>query len=149
MTATSDVINLRSAQEFQPTLEITEGAAKRLQSMMEEKQLTGYGLRVFVSGGGCSGLQYGMTFDNEQREGDTVWYAHGLQVMVDPISARYLAGATISYQQDNMLAGAFKIDNPNAIASCGCGHSFRTRDQAAGDDYEDGYASGGCSCGGY
>jgi iron-sulfur cluster assembly accessory protein len=144
MTITNDVISLRSAQEYQPALEITASAAQRLQSMMNEKQLSGYGLRVFVSGGGCSGLQYGMTFDNEQRDGDAVWNAHGLQVMVDPISARYLSGATINYQVDNMLAGAFKIDNPNAVSSCGCGHSFRTRDQAADDD--DGYG-GGCGSG--
>jgi iron-sulfur cluster assembly protein len=146
MTVQNDVINLRSAQEFQPSLEITESAATRLQSMMGEKQLAGYGLRVFVSGGGCSGLQYGMTFDNEQRDGDAIWNAHGLQVLVDPISARYLSGAVISYQTDNMLAGSFKIDNPNAISSCGCGHSFRTRDQgAAGED--DGYSGGGCGGG--
>ena len=145
MTTTNDVISLRSAQEYQPALEIMESAATRLQGMMGEKQLAGYGLRVFVSGGGCSGLQYGMTFDNEQRDGDSVWEAHGLKVMVDPISARYLTGAVISYQQDNMLAGAFKIDNPNAVSSCGCGHSFRTRDQAADD--EDGYSGGGCGGG--
>lgn len=145
MTIQSDVITLRPAQEFQPTLEITEGAAQRLQGMMGEKQLNGYGLRVFVSGGGCSGLQYGMTFDNEQRDGDAVWNAYGLQVMVDPISARYLSGAMISYQTNNMLAGSFKIDNPNAVSSCGCGHSFRTRDQAADD--EDGYSGGGCGSG--
>lgn len=145
MTTTNDVISLRSAQEYQPALDITESAATRLQGMMGEKQLAGYGLRVFVSGGGCSGLQYGMTFDNEQRDGDSVWESHGLKVMVDPISARYLTGAVISYQMDNMLAGAFKIDNPNAVSSCGCGHSFRTRDQAAGD--EDGYSGGGCGGG--
>lgn len=132
--------------EFSPVLEITEGASLRLQSMMKERNLEGYGLRVFVSGGGCSGLQYGMTFDNEERFGDTVWHAHGLRIMVDPISARYLMGATISYQQDNMLAGAFKIDNPNAVSSCGCGHSFRTRDQQSADDEYDGYSSGGGGC---
>ena len=68
-----------------------------------------------------------------------------------PISARYLQGATISYQQDNMLAGAFKIDNPNAVSSCGCGHSFRAKNEAASseyDGYDEGYAGGGCgSCG--
>ncbi|GAB4110033.1 MAG: hypothetical protein Fur005_03130 [Roseiflexaceae bacterium] len=147
---TLDTIELRSAMEFLPMLDISEGAAQRLQSMMSERQLAGYGLRVFVSGGGCSGLQYGMTFDNETREGDSVWTAHGLQVMVDPVSARYLQGASISYQQDNMLAGAFKIDNPNAVSSCGCGHSFRTKNgQDAGEHegYDEGYAGGGCgSC---
>lgn len=132
-------------------LSISEGAASRLQSMMKEKELVGYGLRIFVAGGGCSGLQYGMTFDDEVREGDTIWEAHGLRLMVDSISARYLQGAEISYQQDNMLAGAFKIDNPNAQASCGCGHSFKPKDDAAAEGYEgydEGYSGGGCGhCG--
>jgi iron-sulfur cluster assembly protein len=132
-------------------LSISQAAASRLQAMMGEKDLTGYGLRVFVAGGGCSGLQYGMTFDDEVREGDLEWNAHGLRMLVDPVSARYLKGATIDYQQDNMLAGAFKIDNPNAVASCGCGHSFRPKEEesAAGyEDYDEGYAGGGCGhCG--
>jgi iron-sulfur cluster assembly protein len=148
---TVNTIELRSAAELVPSLEVSETAAQRLQAMMADRQIAGYSLRVFVSGGGCSGLQYGMTFDNESREGDTIWTAHGLQVMVDPISARYLQGATISYQQDNMLAGAFKIDNPNAVSSCGCGHSFRAKNEAASseyDGYDEGYAGGGCgSCG--
>jgi iron-sulfur cluster assembly accessory protein len=133
-------------------IDIAETAALRLQSMMREKDLSGYGLRVFVQGGGCSGFQYGMTFDDEVRDGDAVWNTYGMQVMVDPVSARYLNGASISFQQDNMLQGAFKIDNPNAAASCGCGHSFKAKnDQAESeydDDYDGGYAGGGCgSCG--
>ena len=132
-------------------LAISETAAERLQAMMREKDLVGYGLRVFVAGGGCSGLQYGMTFDDEVREGDADWSAYGLRLLVDPISARHLHGASIDYQQDNMLAGAFKIDNPNAQASCGCGHSFRAKDAEASDEYEgydEGYAGGGCGhCG--
>jgi iron-sulfur cluster assembly protein len=130
-------------------LTITEAAARRLQGMMQEKELEGYGLRVFVSGGGCSGLQYGMTFDNEVQEGDADWNAHGLRMLVDPVSARYLRGASIDYQQDDMLAGAFKIDNPNAVSGCGCGHSFRAKDGAEGyeEGYDEGYAGGGCgSC---
>jgi iron-sulfur cluster assembly accessory protein len=95
-------------------------------------------------------MQYGMTFDDEVRDGDTSWDAHGLRLVVDPISANYLRGASIDYQMDNMLAGAFKIDNPNAVASCGCGHSFRAKDQAseAYEGYDEGYAGGGCGhCG--
>src|ERR687884_1728402 len=112
-------------------LNITPAAASKLQGLMKEKELDGYSLRVFVAGGGCSGLQYGMTFDDEVREGDSEWNAFGLRMLVDPVSARYLRGATIDYQQDNMLAGAFKIDNPNAVASCGCGPSFRAKDESA------------------
>jgi iron-sulfur cluster assembly accessory protein len=150
MTVVNNTIELTPALEMIPTLEITESAAARLSGMMAERQLADYGLRVFVSGGGCSGMQYGMTFDNEAREGDSVWTVHGLRVIIDPISARYLQGASISYQQDNMLAGAFKIDNPNAVSSCGCGHSFRARDEGAASEYDDeaGYAGGGCGhCG--
>src|SRR5829696_4798620 len=131
-----DVIRVASQVQAGPMLSISETAAQRLQAMMREKDLNGYGLRVFVAGGGCSGLQYGMTFDDEVREGDADWSAHGLRLLVDPVSARYLRGASIDYQQDNMLAGAFKIDNPNAQASCGCGHSFRAKDQEAAAEYE-------------
>lgn len=149
MAISEQDIQLRSATTFMPMLEISESAATRLSAMMGERELEGYALRVFVSGGGCSGLQYGMTFDDEVREGDAEWTAHGLRVLVDPVSARYLQGANISYQQDNMLAGAFKIDNPNAVSSCGCGHSFRAKDGSDENaDYDEGYAGGGCgSCG--
>jgi iron-sulfur cluster assembly accessory protein len=89
-----------------------------------------------------------MTFDNEARDGDTNWEAHGLKVMLDPISARYLDGAVISFQQDNMLQGAFKIDNPNAASSCGCGHSFRSKEEGGADTDEYSNSGGGCgSCG--
>ncbi|KAB8143801.1 iron-sulfur cluster assembly accessory protein [Chloroflexia bacterium SDU3-3] len=139
-------ITARSGETFVPMMQIEETAAKRLLEMMGERELDGYALRVFISGGGCSGLQYGMTFDDEVREGDTEWTAHSLRVLVDPVSAQYLHGANISFQQDNMLAGAFKIDNPNAASSCGCGHSFRAKDGAEGADesYDEGYAGGGC-----
>jgi iron-sulfur cluster assembly protein len=146
-----DAVQVSSVAANTVVLSISEAAAQRLQSMMREKELVGYGLRVFVAGGGCSGLQYGMTFDDEVREGDNDWTAHGLRLLVDPISARHLHGASIDYQQDNMLAGAFKIDNPNAVASCGCGHSFRGKDaeaDAENEGYDEGYAGGGCtSCG--
>ncbi len=146
-----DMIRTNAMPMVAPVLSVSEVAAKRLQSMMNEKEREGCGLRVFVSGGGCSGMQYGMTFDDEVREGDAEWNAFGLRLIVDPISANYLSGASIDYQQDNMLAGAFKIDNPNAVASCGCGHSFRAKDQESAAEYEgydEGYAGGGCGhCG--
>lgn len=136
-----------------PILDMSEGAASRLLKMMEEKELTGYGLRVFVAGGGCSGLQYGMTFDNESREGDTEFTAYNLRVLVDPVSYRYLKGASIDYV-DSLMGGGFKIENPNAVSACGCGSSFRPASDA-GDEDEDDYApssgggcgSGGCGCG--
>lgn len=127
-------------------LTLTPVAAKRLRSLMEEKQIdASHALRVFVAGGGCSGLQYGMTFDDQVREGDIEFEDNGLRVLVDPVSLRYMQGASIDYI-DNLMGGGFKIDNPNAVSSCGCGHSFRTRETGA----ESGSYGGGCgSCGGH
>lgn len=128
-----------------PMLAVSETASSRLLAMMAEKQLDNYALRVFVAGGGCSGMQYGMTFDDETREGDNEFYASGLRVVVDPISASYLMGASIDYV-DSLMGGGFKIDNPNAVSSCGCGHSFRTSGGSDGDEAPAG--GGGCgTCG--
>jgi iron-sulfur cluster assembly accessory protein len=124
----------------EPLLSISEDAAGRLMTMMREKELEGYALRVFVAGGGCSGLQYGMTFDDELREGDTEFTAHEMRVLVDPMSANYLRGATVDYV-DTLMGGGFKIENPNAVSSCGCGHSFRTEE--GGEEAES--QGGGCS----
>ena len=88
-----------------------------------------YGLRVFVGGGGCSGLQYGMTFDNNPSDVDIVFAEHGLRVIVDPRSLPYIAGANIDYE-DSLMGGGFHIENPNAVSTCGCGHSFRTKEGA-------------------
>lgn len=152
MATIEQEIKLHTDYVVQPILSVEQSASVRLQSMMNERQLSeNYALRVFVSGGGCSGLQYGMTFDDDSREGDAEWEVYGLRVLVDPVSAGYLSGATISFQQDNMLAGAFKIENPNAASSCGCGHSFKSKneqDAAEHEGYDEGYAGGGCgSCG--
>lgn len=106
-------------------VDLTPTAASRLQGILTEKGLAGYGLRVFVSGGGCAGFQYGMGFDQEARTGDQVFDCSGIQVYVDPISAQYLDGVKIDYV-DELMGGGFKIENPNAVASCACGHSFRT-----------------------
>lgn len=129
----------------QPTVTITRNAVDRLVAMMREKELDGYALRVFVSGGGCSGLQYGMTFDDEMREGDNDFTVNDLRILVDPISARYLQGASVDYV-DSLMGGGFKIENPNAVSACGCGSSFRTAedDESAGQEQ----SGGGCStCG--
>lgn len=144
-TVEQDLKTISFMPVAQPLVDVRASAAERLSAMMREKALEGYGLRVFVSGGGCSGLQYGMTFDNESREGDADYSVNGLRVMVDPISARYLRGAAIEYN-DDLLGGGFKIDNPNAVSACGCGHSFRTRDDGEADD--DASYGGGCgTCG--
>lgn len=140
-TIGENLIGMQPATD-QPILSVSELASSRLLTMMHEKGLEGYALRVFVAGGGCSGLQYGMTFDDETREGDSEFSTGGLRVLVDPISAGYLMGASIDYV-DSLMGGGFKIDNPNAVSSCGCGHSFRT---SGGGDA--GAGGGGCSsCG--
>lgn len=140
-----DTLDVQAAP--QPVLAITQTAADRLSAMMREKELDGYALRVFVSGGGCSGLQYGMTFDNEVREGDNDFVSSDLRILVDPISARYLQGASVDFV-DSLMGGGFKIENPNAVSGCGCGHSFRAQDDADNEEAEQ--SSGGCStCGSY
>jgi iron-sulfur cluster assembly accessory protein len=84
----------------------------------------GKNLRIFVQGGGCSGFQYGFTFD-DQQDGDTVVEAGGIHVLVDPMSAPYLEGAKVDFVED-LRGSGFVVDNPNAVRSCGCGHSFST-----------------------
>jgi len=90
--------------------------------MMALPENTGKSLRVYVEQGGCSGMQYGMVFD-EQRDGDLTGGQTGADVFVDPISAQYLRGTVIDFS-DDLTAGGFKITNPNAKESCGCGKSF-------------------------
>ncbi len=112
---------------------LTEAAAAKLRAILEEKGKTGYGLRVFVSGGGCGGMQYGMTFENEAREGDWVSEQHGITVYVDPVSMFYIQGARIDYV-DSLMGGGFHIENPNAVSTCGCGSSFRTAQTHTGEE---------------
>jgi iron-sulfur cluster assembly accessory protein len=118
---------------------VTDGAIARIRGMIQEKQLTGYALRVFVSGGGCSGMQYGMGMEPEPREDDLRYRFDDVEVVVDPMSISYLAGSVIDYV-DDLMAGGFKIENPNAVAACGCGHSFRTE----GSSHTDAQSAGCC-----
>jgi iron-sulfur cluster assembly protein len=100
---------------------LTETAASKLAGIMNEKGLAEtHGLRVFVSGSGCSGLQYGMTFDANPRPVDVVTEQHGLRVIIDPQSLRYMGGASIDYV-DGPGGGGFHIDNPNAASTCSSG----------------------------
>ncbi len=126
-----------------PLVSITPVAADKLRNLLAEKSIPDYGLRVFVAGGGCSGMQYGMAFEQEAREFDTVVELHGVKLIVDPTSAQYLSDATIDYV-DNLMGGGFRIENPNALSSCGCGHSFRAQDTAGAAASES--ASGGRGC---
>ncbi|MDG5788887.1 iron-sulfur cluster insertion protein ErpA [Evansella sp. AB-P1] len=109
-------------------LKISETAASQIKKMMEEEGESSL-LRVGVKGGGCSGLSYGMGFETEKNDDDTTFEQHGVKVVVDNESAPLLQGVEIDYKQ-NMMGGGFTIENPNAIASCGCGSSFRTAQNA-------------------
>lgn len=105
------------------TLSVTEAAAAKVRELIEGEGNEALKLRVFVTGGGCSGFSYGFTFDEAQAEDDTSVERDGITVLVDPMSYPYLVGANIDYRED--LSGAqFVIDNPNATATCGCGNSF-------------------------
>ena len=105
------------------TLSISEVAATKVRELIEDEGNQGLKLRVFVTGGGCSGFSYGFTFDEDSAEDDAAIERDGVTVLVDSMSYPYLAGAQIDYRED--LAGAqFVIDNPNASSTCGCGNSF-------------------------
>jgi iron-sulfur cluster assembly accessory protein len=102
---------------------LTESAAQEVRSLLaKETDGAGKGLRVYIEAGGCSGMQYGMVFD-QRRDGDAVAEFHGVSVLVDPVSADYLRGAVVDFV-DSLNEGGFKISNPNAQHSCGCGKSF-------------------------
>ena len=104
-------------------LVFTDSAANKVKSLIEEEGNQELKLRVFVTGGGCSGLQYGVTFDEVVNEDDTVMQKNGVSLLIDPMSYQYLVGAEIDYSEG--LEGAqFVIKNPNASSTCGCGSSF-------------------------
>jgi iron-sulfur cluster insertion protein len=110
------------AEDIQP-LVFTDAAAFKVRELINEEGNDALMLRVFISGGGCSGFQYGFTFDENVAEGDVVIDNAGVKLLVDPMSIQYLAGAEIDYSES--LEGAqFVIRNPNATTTCGCGSSF-------------------------
>jgi len=118
---------------------LTATAAQAVEDLLAKRNLQGYALRVFIQGGGCSGFQYGMALDNRIRESDLVFEEHGVKMIVDEMSIQYLKGATVDFVEEVMGSG-FKITNPNAVSTCGCGNSFRTSE---GGDSE---GSGSCNC---
>lgn len=118
---------------------LTSSAAQAVNDLLQKRNLQGYALRVFIQGGGCSGFQYGMALDNRIRETDFVFEEHGIKMVVDPTSYPYLKGATVDYV-DELMGSGFKITNPNAVATCGCGNSFRTSEGASSG------SGSGCGC---
>jgi iron-sulfur cluster assembly accessory protein len=125
-----------------PLLSITEAAAVKIKQLLAEESDVEV-LRVAIQGGGCSGFQYGLGFDSAAAEGDVAFELHGVTVVVDPYSAPYLQGAEVDYV-DSIQAAGFAINNPNAVASCGCGHSFQVAEGETPDDSA-GACGSGCS----
>ncbi len=116
---------------------LSERAVTELRELMKQEN-TEAALRVWVAGGGCSGLSYGMALDDgAPEEGDQIFEQDGMKVVIDTLSLSYMSGASVDYVED-VLGGGFKIENPNATSSCGCGSSFKTEGEASG---------GGCGCG--
>ncbi len=111
--------------DVESPLVFSDSAAGKVKSLIEEEGNSNLKLRVFVTGGGCSGFQYGFTFDEAVNEGDTTVEKNGVTLLIDPMSYQYLVGAEIDYTEG--LEGAqFVIRNPNATTTCGCGSSFST-----------------------
>jgi iron-sulfur cluster insertion protein len=113
----------KNMSEAESPLNFTDSAADKVRQLIQDEGNDNLKLRVFISGGGCSGFQYGFTFDENVNEGDTAVEKNGVTLLIDPMSYQYLAGAEIDYKED--LEGAqFVIRNPNATTTCGCGSSF-------------------------
>ena len=113
-----------SVESFTPTaIQFSQGAASKVKSLVDEEGNPRLKLRVFVTGGGCSGFQYGFTFDEDVADDDTSIEREGVSLVVDPMSYQYLAGAEVDYQE-GLEGSRFVIKNPNATTTCGCGQSF-------------------------
>lgn len=110
-----------------PEITVTESAADEALGLMDEENIdvNEAGLRLFVQQGGCAGLSYGMRFDLEPEDDDTVYEYNGLRIFVDPASLRYIGGSVLDFEGGLQGAG-FTVENPNVVSECGCGESFRT-----------------------
>jgi|SRR5689334_15471531 iron-sulfur cluster assembly accessory protein len=116
---------------------MTPAATGKVRELLNQEGDQALGLRIFVAGGGCSGMQYGMTLDEEQ-EGDVVMDLDGIRLFIDDMSAGYISGSEVDYV-DSLMGAGFTVNNPNAVSTCGCGHSFKT----AGDSGQ----ARSCGCG--
>lgn len=127
--------------DIEEMVTLTPSAVQAVRDLLAKRQLSGYALRVFVSGGGCSGLQYGMALEGNIRDEDFTRDFEDVKVVVDEVSINYLRGATVDYIE-NVMGSGFKIENPNAVSACGCGSSFRTKNDEGAE------SGGGCAgCG--
>jgi iron-sulfur cluster assembly protein len=119
------------AEPITKTVTLTSPAASAIRDVMTQKNLQGYALRLFISGGGCSGYQYGLALDNRIREEDTIIETDGIRLIVDEVSIKYLQGATVDYVDEGETNG-FKIVNPNILSSCSCGESSASQADSEG-----------------
>ena len=120
---TESLMNSTPEIEMPTPLVFTDNAAKKVKELIDEEGSPDLKLRVFVSGGGCSGFQYGFTFEEEVNDDDTQVMKDTVTLLIDPMSLQYLMGAEIDYQ-DNLQGSQFVIRNPQATSTCGCGSSF-------------------------
>jgi iron-sulfur cluster assembly protein len=125
-------------QEKTELISLTPSAIQAVRELMEKRGLDGYALRIFVSGGGCAGLQYGMALEGNSREEDSKIEFDDVKVVIDEVSIDYLRGVKVDYVEDE-IGGGFKIENPNAINGCGYGNSFQNQNDAGSQ------STGGCS----
>ena len=133
---------LRRRIKKKEMITLTDRAATELKDLMSSQNKGNAALRVWVAGGGCSGLSYGMALDeNEPEADDKVFENDGVKLIIDSLSLGYMEGSSVDYVED-VLGGGFKIENPNATSSCGCGSSFKTEGSGGG------CGSGGCGSGG-
>ena len=130
-----------ATEQATPLVTMTPLASTKLKEIIEKQGRSDLALRVYVTPGGCSGFSYGMTFAEGAEEGDIVAEQEGVRVVVDPMSAMYLKGSEIDFV-DALMGGGFALRNPNAVSSCGCGHSFRT---GSGAESDAGDGCGSCS----
>ncbi|HVP66641.1 MAG TPA: iron-sulfur cluster insertion protein ErpA [Anaeromyxobacteraceae bacterium] len=122
-TATLNPATAKATEEAPAFVSLTDKAVEMVKAAIEQENLQGHGIRIGVVGGGCSGFQYSMDFENAAKDGDFVLEQGGLKLYIDPMSSMYLQGVTVDYV--NGLQGAgFKFNNPNARNTCGCGSSF-------------------------
>lgn len=111
------------AEVDESLIEMTDNAAKKVQSLKDEEGNDGLKLRVYITGGGCAGFSYGFKFDEAVQDGDTCVEKSGVMMVVDALSIQYLAGSKVDYKE-GLMGSQFVIENPNAATTCGCGSSF-------------------------
>ncbi len=109
--------------EPQPMIQLGDNAVKKIQTLMDEENNDKLMFRVYITGGGCSGFQYGFSFDEDKRDGDTEITRGKVTMVIDPMSFQYLVGAEVDYSE-TLMGSKFEVKNPNATTTCGCGSSF-------------------------